>query len=370
MEREFWHGKKVLLTGHTGFKGGWLALWLQKLGAGVVGYALDPPDEQCLFAAADVGREMTDLRGDVRDLNAVRECLEQHQPEIVFHLAAQALVRESYALPVDTYATNVMGTVNVLEAIRHCRSVKAAIMVTTDKCYDNREWPWGYRENDPLGGHDPYSSSKGCAELVIAAYRRSYFASAANKVGIASVRAGNVIGGGDWAKHRLVPDIVKGLVEAGTFHIRNPSAVRPWQHVLEPLRGYLLLAERLCDEPNKWSQAWNFGPNPNDARPVSEVADLLIEMWGSGRWTTDADPHAVHEANSLQLDCSKARQLLAWTPQLNLKNALELTVNWYRTSTSTPEYMRAATLKQIDDYQALASLGPRTAAHPVPRAAA
>ncbi|MBI2480156.1 MAG: CDP-glucose 4,6-dehydratase, partial [Planctomycetia bacterium] len=355
MESQFWLGKKVLLTGHTGFKGAWLALWLQRLGADVVGYALDPPDDPNLFAVADVARGLTDLRGDVRDLTFVRECVEQHAPEVVFHLAAQALVRESYAMPVETYATNVMGTVNVLEAIRQSASVKAAVMVTTDKCYDNKEWPWGYRENDPLGGHDPYSSSKGCAELVIAAYRRSYFASADKSVGIASARAGNVIGGGDWARHRLVPDIVRGLTTKGEFIIRNPMAVRPWQHVLEPLRGYLLLAERLCDDPNKWSQAWNFGPHPNDAQPVSKVADLMVKMWGSGRWIDGADPHAVHEANSLQLDCSKARQLLDWTPRLDLRNALQLTIDWYRAFHDLSDNLRTVTLHQIDAYAASAN---------------
>ena len=349
MDALFWNGKKVLVTGHTGFKGSWLTLWLQHMGAEVVGYALDPPIKRNMFDVSHIAQGITDLRSDVRELKLLRHCLDQHAPDIVFHLAAQALVRESYISPVETYATNVMGTVNVLEAIRHCPSVKSAIMVTTDKCYENKEWPWGYRECDPMGGHDPYSSSKGCAELAVAAYRRSFFEMSEKTIGVASVRAGNVIGGGDWAKDRLVPDIIGGLIEHNEILIRNPSAVRPWQHVLEPLRGYMMLAKRLYENPKEWSQAWNFGPRQEDAQPVSAVADLILELWGSGHWINGAQHGAFHEANFLQLDCSKARHLLGWSPQFDLRAALQFTIEWYRAAAGG-EDMRAFSLQQIDNY--------------------
>ena len=355
MNAYFWQGKKVIVTGHTGFKGAWLSLWLQHLGAEVVGFSLDPPSDRNLFEVADVSRDMLDRRGDVRDLKCLIQCMEQHAPDVVFHLAAQALVRPSYTTPVETYATNVMGTVNVLESIRHCPSVKSAVFVTTDKCYENRESLRGYREEDPMGGHDPYSSSKGCAELVVSAYRRSFFESSSSAVNVATVRAGNVIGGGDWATDRLVPDMISGLVERNAFVIRNPAAIRPWQHVLEPLRGYLMLAERLHGESRKWSQAWNFGPSQEDAQPVSVVADLMVELWGDGHWTTDEKPGAVHEARLLQLDCSKARHELKWTPRFDLRDALQCTVEWYRAATEK-EDMRDFTLQQIVEYQVRANI--------------
>ena len=356
MNFDFWRGKRVLVTGHTGFKGSWLSLWLQTLGAQVVGFALDPPASKNLFTDANVAAGMTDTRGDIRDLKSVQHVVDQHKPEIVLHLAAQALVRDSYDCPVETYATNVMGTIHVLEAIRGCQETRAAVVVTTDKCYENKEWPWGYREDDPMGGHDPYSSSKGCAEIATSAYRRSFFQ---NNVGIATARAGNVIGGGDWAKDRLVPDMVRGLIDHGEFLIRNPAATRPWQHVLEPLGGYMLLAERLWDSPAKYSQGWNFGPLPDDAKPVAEIADLMIRAWGSGTWINGQKPGEVHEANLLQLDCSKARHQLDWTPKLGIVDALQLTTDWYRRS-SHGERAKGLSLEQINHYQSIISLSQST----------
>ncbi len=323
----FWRGKRVLVTGHTGFKGAWLSLWLGQLGAEVAGYALPPPSEPSLFQAAGLAERMSSITADVRDLAALRGAFQTVRPEIVLHLAAQALVRPSYDDPVATFDTNVMGTVNVLEAARHEPGVRAVVVVTSDKCYENREWAWGYRENEAMGGHDPYSSSKGCAELVTAAYRSSY---AKGALGIASARAGNVIGGGDWAKDRIIPDFVRAVAQGQALRVRNPGAVRPWQHVLEPLAGYLLLAERLYGEPQRFAEGWNFGPADTDARPVSWVVDRFARNWGQGvTWQADPGPHP-HEANFLKLDCSKARNLLAWRPRLTLDQALSWVTDWYR----------------------------------------
>jgi len=332
MNRPFWKDKKVLVTGHTGFKGSWISLWLQRMGTHVIGYSLPPPTKPSLFEIAGIEEGMTSIRGDIRDLDYLKSIMALHQPEIVIHMAAQSLVRYSYINPVETYATNVMGTVNLLEAARQIKSAKVIIIVTSDKCYENKEWVWGYKENDPVGGHDPYSSSKGCAELVTAAYRNSFFSwdHALHGVAVASVRAGNVIGGGDWAEDRLIPDIMKALMEDRPVLIRNPDAVRPWQHVLEPLRGYLLLTERLWTDGAGFSEAWNFGPKDEDARPVSWIAEKLVHQWAdSASWEPDKTLHP-HEARYLKLDFSKARNLLGWTPKLNLLTALQWTLEWYR----------------------------------------
>lgn len=333
MNPTFWRGKRVLLTGHTGFKGSWLALWLQSAGAEVIGYSLPAPTQPSLFEVANVADGMTSVIGDVRDLAALQTTMAEHQPEIVLHLAAQPLVRYSYQYPVETYATNVMGTVNFLEAVRHTPSVRVAVVITSDKCYENREWVWGYREDEPMGGHDPYSNSKGCAELVTAAYRSSYFAPetfASHRVALASVRAGNVIGGGDWALDRLIPDMIKAFQAGQPVLIRNPHAIRPWQHVLEPLSGYLLLAEKLWESGPDCAEGWNFGPQDEDARPVSWIVDRLTHLWGDGAtWQLDEGPHP-HEASYLKLDCSKAKMRLGWTPQLTLATTLEWIVEFYR----------------------------------------
>ena len=324
---DFWRGKRVLITGHTGFKGAWLSLWLGQLGADVAGYSLPPPSEPSLFQAAALAQRMRSITADVRDLAAVRSAFQTVRPEVVLHLAAQALVRPSYDDPVATFDTNVMGTVNVLEAARQQPETRSVVVVTSDKCYENREWPWGYRENEAMGGHDPYSSSKGCAELVTAAYRSSF---AKGPLGIASARAGNVIGGGDWAKDRIIPDFVRAVTQGQALRVRNPGAVRPWQHVLEPLAGYLLLAQRLYDEPKRFAEGWNFGPADTDARPVSWVVDRFAHNWGQGvTWQADPGTHP-HEANYLKLDCSKARNLLAWRPRLTLDQALAWVTDWYR----------------------------------------
>ena len=351
-EREFWAGKRVLLTGHTGFKGSWLALWLQQLGAQVTGYALAPPTVPSLFALARIGELIDSHLGDVRDGATLAEVVAAARPEIVLHLAAQPLVRESYRLPQETYATNVMGTVHLLEAVRRCDSVRAVVNVTTDKCYDNREWCWGYRENEPLGGFDPYSSSKACAELVSAAYRTSFFSAAGAQSGVAlaTARAGNVIGGGDWAGDRLVPDCLRALLADAPVRIRNPHAIRPWQHVLEPLSGYLLLARRLYEAGAEFAEAWNFGPAETDARPVAWIVERLCGLWGeSAGWQLDPGEHP-HEANYLKLDCSKARTRLGWSPAWNLGEALEAIVAWTRAYKDGAD-LRAFTLSQIETYQ-------------------
>jgi CDP-glucose 4,6-dehydratase len=351
---EFWRGKRVLLTGHTGFKGSWMALWLQSMGAEVTGYALAPPTQPSLFEAARVGAGMHSVIGDVRDLVALRAAMADAAPEIVFHMAAQPLVRLSYAEPVDTYATNVMGSVNILEAVRQVGGVKAVVNITTDKCYDNREWVWAYRESEPMGGYDPYSSSKGCAELVTAAYRSSFFNPADHArhgVAVASARAGNVIGGGDWAQDRLIPDILAAFEQGRAVSIRNPHAVRPWQHVLEPLRGYLTLAERLVKDGPACAEGWNFGPNEDDARPVGWIADTMATLWGADAvWHDEAEPGAPHEANYLKLDISKARARLGWQPALRLAPALQLIVDWSRQRQAGAN-LRDLTLAQIRTYQ-------------------
>ena len=329
--REFWQGRRVLVLGHTGFKGSWLSLWLHRLGARVAGLSLPPPTEPSLFALAGLHGVVPTTYGDIRDLSTVTDALRVWQPEIVFHLAAQALVRVSYRHPVETYATNVMGTVHVLEAVRATPSVRGVVVVTSDKCYENREWLWAYRETEPMGGHDPYSSSKGCAELVASAYRRSFFTVPGGRaVGVATARAGNVIGGGDWAEDRLLPDCMKALSAGRGIAIRNPHAIRPWQHVLEPLRGYLLLAERLDADAAAFGDAWNFGPAGDDARSVAWIVSRVVEQWGQGAtWSLSSDA-APHETNWLRVDASRARTMLGWTPRLTLAEALAWTVAWHR----------------------------------------
>jgi CDP-glucose 4,6-dehydratase len=353
MNPEFWRGKRVFLTGHTGFKGSWMSLWLQELGAEVTGLALEPPTKPSLFETAGVEAGMKSIIADVRDLPVLKQVMQAARPEVVFHMAAQPLVRHSYENPVETYATNVMGTVNLLEAVRHTPSVKAVVNITTDKCYENREWVWGYRESDPMGGADPYSSSKGCSELVSAAYRASYFganAHAPHAAVIASARAGNVVGGGDWAKDRLIPDVIAAFEASRPAPIRNPHAIRPWQHVLEPLRGYLMLAERMDRHGASFGEGWNFGPNDEDAKPVSWIVETMAELWGaSARWVADGGVHP-HEAGYLKLDISKARSRLDWRPALNLRRALELVVDWSQARLSGAD-MRRHTLAQIRSYQ-------------------
>jgi len=353
MNAEFWRGKRVLLTGHTGFKGSWLSLWLQSMGAQVVGYALAPPTEPSLFEVAGVGAGMTSVIGDIRDLEHLRAVFAEHKPEIVIHMAAQPLVRYSYAEPVETYSTNVMGTVNLLEAVRGTPGVKAVVNVTTDKCYENREWAWGYRENEAMGGYDPYSSSKGCAELVTAAYRNSFFNSATFNVkhstAIASARAGNVIGGGDWAEDRLIPNIMRAITQGRSVTIRNPHAIRPWQHVLEPLSGYLKLAQKLYEEGAAYAEGWNFGPNDEDAKPVQWIVEQLTQSWGEGAsWLLDGGEHP-HEAHYLKLDCSKAKGRLDWHPRWHLDEALKRIVDWQKQYLYGRD-MRAVTIEQIDLY--------------------
>jgi len=331
---EFFDGiyknKNVLVTGHTGFKGSWLSIWLNEMGANVIGYALDPYTEHDNFVVTNLSEKITDIRGEIRDYDKLLKTFEEEKPEIVFHLAAQPLVRLSYKEPRETYEVNVMGTVNVLEAARKSDSVNAVVIITSDKCYENNEWIWGYRENDPMGGYDPYSSSKGCAELVTSAYTRSFFDNEDSDLAVASARAGNVIGGGDWAEDRLITDCITYLKEDKVIEIRSPEAIRPWQHVLEPLRGYLLLASKLYQNPDKYKGAWNFGPNEASIVTVGELVDKLVNKWGSGDWIDTSNNDEPHEAKLLKLDISKARYHLNWEPKLNFNQTIELVVDWYQ----------------------------------------
>jgi len=352
MTPEFWRDKKVLITGHTGFKGSWLCLWLKNLGANVTGYALPAPTVPSLFKDAGVADGMYSVEADMRDLASLEKVIKDRQPEIVIHMAAQSLVRYSYDNPVETYATNVMGTVNLFEAVRRSGNVRVILNITSDKCYENKEWAWGYRENEPMGGHDPYSSSKGCAELVTEAYRKSYFEGIDSATVIASARAGNVIGGGDWATDRLIPDIIRAFLRETPVAIRNPGSIRPWQHVLEPLSGYLALVEHLWEGGQEFASGWNFGPSDSDARPVLWIVQEIISQWGAGAsYEQDHQPH-VHEANYLKLDSSKARNLLGWSPRLNLAKTLQWLVVWYQAH-QKGEDMFKLTLSQIKDYQDL-----------------
>jgi CDP-glucose 4,6-dehydratase len=351
MNTSFWHGRKVFLTGHTGFKGSWLSLWLQHMGAEVTGYALPAPTTPSMFELAGISRGMVSVLGDIREPAALQASLGASGAEVVFHLAAQPLVRQGYAKPVETYATNVLGTVHVLEAVRQIPSVLAVIIVTSDKCYENREWVWGYRENEPMGGFDPYSSSKACAELVTSAYRRSFFDVTGSRVSIASARAGNVIGGGDWADDRLIPDLLRALARGQALRVRNPNARRPWQHVLEPLSGYLTLAQRLVDEGPRYARAWNFGPCDDRANTntVQELVERLVDLWGHGaRWELDAAAHP-HEASQLRLDSTLAQQQLGWSPKWDLDKALTRVVDWHKAHIQGHD-MRQVSLEQIKDY--------------------
>ncbi len=360
----FWRGKRVFLTGHTGFKGSWLSLWLNSLGVKVYGYALAPATAPALFSVAGVNQDVVSKTGDVTNAEELKTAIDSTKPEIVFHLAAQSLVRPAYANPVSTYATNVMGTVHLLESIRHTSGVKVVVVITSDKCYENREWVWGYRENDPMGGYDPYSNSKGCAELVSAAYRSSFFPPerySEHSVALATARAGNVIGGGDWAKDRLIPDLMRAFSDGQVVEIRNPKAIRPWQHVLEPLHGYLLLAEALYQRGPEFAESWNFGPDEGDARPVQWIADRMTSHWGGAKWRLAAGDHP-HEAGLLRLDTSKARSRLGWRPKLELSEALSMTIDWYREVHKGAD-ARAWCLAQIADYQTRVAVVPGD--HPI-----
>jgi CDP-glucose 4,6-dehydratase len=352
VDKNFWKGKKVFVTGHTGFKGSWLSLWLQHLGAEVIGISLDPPTQSNIYEQANVAEGMLSLREDIRNGEAIKQLFQRHKPEIVFHLAAQPLVRYSYHNPVETYQTNVMGTLHILEGIRSIDTVRSAVMITTDKCYQNKEWVWGYRETDSLGGHDPYSSSKGAAELLISSYRDSYFPMEEykkHKTAIASARAGNVIGGGDWATDRLIPDIIRAFQNGKKVVIRNPASTRPWQHVLEPLSGYLKLAELLYKDGFQYADAWNFGPRDEDARPVQWIAKKMAKQWGGGAdWIVNSEK-IFHEANYLKLDCSKAYTKLKWKPKWNLDKALSNVIRWHKIEYKQGD-CRKICLEQIVEY--------------------
>ena len=344
----FWENKKVFLTGHSGFKGSWLSLWLQSMGANVKGYSLVPSTTPNIFTEANVSEEMESEVGDIRDLDKISKSMSAFNPDILIHMAAQPLVRLSYKDPVNTYTTNVIGTVNVLEAARKCVNLKAIVSITTDKCYENNEWEWGYRENEAMGGHDPYSSSKGCAELVTSAYRRSFFG-AEGTASIASARAGNVIGGGDWADDRLIPDILKAFERSEPVVIRNPLSTRPWQHVLEPLSGYLVLAQELYLKGDAYAEAWNFGPKDEDCKPVNWILDKMVAKWGAGAsWELDKENNP-HEAGFLKLDCSKAASRLKWQPKWNLEETVNLIIDWHQLYLNKQD-VKVQCLKEIKKY--------------------
>ncbi len=350
--REFYKDKKVLITGHTGFKGSWLSLMLYTLGAKVYGYALEPPTKPSLFEDARIGELIHSYIGDIRDLSLLKKVFDEVQPEIIIHMAAQPLVRDSYKIPVETYDINVMGTVKLLEVCRNSKSVKAIVNVTTDKCYENKEWHWAYRENEPMGGYDPYSNSKGCSELVTASYRQSFFNItdySKHGIALASARAGNVIGGGDWASDRLIPDFIKSIIKGETLEIRSPYAIRPWQHVIEPLTGYLTLAKYLYTKGPQYAEGWNFGPEDQDARNVEWITKTLCNQWGrNAKFTIDKNPQP-HEANFLKLDCSKAKAELNWTPKWSINQALISIVDWTK-SYINGEDVRTVSLEQISEY--------------------
>ena len=354
MNKSFWDGKKVLITGNTGFKGSWLSLWLLSLGADVQGYALQPMDKPNLFSTFNLDRDMKTVYADIRDFESLNNCFMSFDPEIVIHMAAQPLVRYSYDNPLETYSTNVMGTANLIECLRLGSRERVLLNVTTDKCYENKEWLWGYREDEPMGGYDPYSSSKGCSELVTSAYRRSYFNPdnhGEHGVAIASARAGNVIGGGDWSKDRLIPDFIRAISDGTAVNIRNPNAIRPWQFVLAPLSGYMSLVERMFSDRKKFSQAWNFGPEESDAKTVGWIIKKIVEIWGDGASynisESDVNPH---EANYLKLDCSKAKSMLGWEPSIDLTKSLENICTWHK-ALNNKEDIISLSLAQIKDYE-------------------
>jgi CDP-glucose 4,6-dehydratase len=350
-----WNQRRVFVTGHTGFKGGWLSLWLARMGARVRGYALDPPTTPCLFEAVRLNELVEDVRADVADKNSLCQSLREFSPEVVFHLAAQPLVRRSYADPIGTYTTNVMGTAHLLEAVRTVRSVRAVVVVTTDKCYENREWIWGYREQDPLGGYDPYSSSKACAEILTASYRNSFFSAenfVRHRVALATARAGNVIGGGDWSEDRLIPDLIRGFLAGTPVLIRYPEAVRPWQHVVEPLAGYLGIAEHLLEGNIQFADAWNFGPSDESTWTVRRIASAMASMWGNPASWVEDKAEKVHESVCLKLESSKARWKLGWAGRLPMDAALRWTVQWFQLWRQGAD-MLEETLRQIEEYEAL-----------------
>jgi CDP-glucose 4,6-dehydratase len=355
LDRSFWKGRRVFLTGHTGFKGSWLSLWLNTLGADVTGYALEPPTQPSLYDQAEVSTVVKSICADIRDFHGFKSAIAESRPDVVIHMAAQSVVRRGYEDPIETYSSNVMGTVNLLEALRQLGRPCVVVNVTSDKCYENKEWAWGYRESDPLGGHDPYSNSKACAELVTSAFCDSYFRSDDPdrfKIAVASARAGNVIGGGDWTRDQLIPDLMRSFLGGKPCLIRSPSAVRPWQFVLEPLRGYLMLAECLAGDSARFGSAWNFGPAEADAKPVAWIADKLVRSWGnSASWRNDAAMHP-REAYYLKLDVSKAKSELGWQPLLPLNNALDWIVEWYR-AFQTGDDLRRLTRMQIERYESL-----------------
>lgn len=344
-------GKTILVTGHTGFKGSWLSIWLKEMGAEVIGYSLDPYTEKDNFVLSNLSEKIIDIRGDIRDRKKLNEVFQKYEPEIVFHLAAQPLVRLSYDIPVETYEINVMGTINIMEEIRKCSKTKVGILITTDKCYENKEQIWGYRENEPMGGYDPYSSSKGACEIAINSWRNSFFNPkdyASHKKSIASVRAGNVIGGGDWAKDRILPDCIRALEGNGVIDIRMPKSIRPWEHVLEPLSGYLLLGQKMLENPTKYCEGWNFGPNLDAIVPVWEVATKVIEYYGKGKLKDISNPNALHEAKLLLLDITKARFELGWEPTLTIYDSINLTTKWYKNYKEENVYELC--VKQIEEF--------------------
>ena len=346
LNSEFWKGKKVFLTGHTGFKGSWLSIWLNSMGAVVKGYALKPANNLNLFSIAGVENLVASDINDIRDYSALCLSILEFSPDIVFHMAAQPLVRASYENPLETYEVNVMGTANLLEAVRHCSTIQAVVNITTDKCYENNEWVWGYKETDPMGGRDPYSSSKGCSELVTASFRDSFLRGV--NVGVATARAGNVIGGGDWAEDRLIPDILRAFEASESVIIRNPNATRPWQHVLEPLSGYLILAEQLFKNPDEVSEGWNFGPYDQDVRPVDWILDQMTHLWPGASWKLDLDDNP-HEAKLLKLDISKASSILGWTPTWDLDVTLGKIVRWHKHWVEGAD-MRAECVNEINEF--------------------
>ena len=351
LNQEIWKDRKVLVTGHTGFKGSWLSIWLKLLGADVIGYALEPYTERDNFVLSKLENKITHIIGDVRDYQTLCDVFRRYEPDFVFHLAAQPIVRESYINPKETFDVNIGGTVNLLECCRLTESVKVIVNITTDKCYENKEWIWGYRENDRLGGYDPYSSSKTGSEIVTAAYRQSFFHPekvSEHSKGLASARAGNVIGGGDWQTDRLIPDCIGLLEKHEPVIIRNPSAVRPWQHVLEPIYGYLLLAERMLENPGQFCEAWNFGPEEGCIKTVDELTDLVVENWGEGSWEDRSDKNAPHETNILKLDISKARTRMGWNPVLSIEQAVTATVDWYKSYKEKNMYQFC--IRQIESY--------------------
>ena len=352
MNESFWKNKKILITGHTGFKGSWLTIWLKKLGADITGFSKSVPTNPSLFETANIEKDIKSVVGDIQNYELLKETISKCEPEIIFHMAAQSLVIKSYSNPIETFSTNVMGTVNLLYAVKETKKAKIVINITSDKCYENNESLEGYSEEDPMGGHDPYSSSKGCAELITKSFRKSFFSSDhENNIGLASVRAGNVIGGGDWAENRLIPDIIRAIKNKENVKIRNPNALRPWQHVLDPLNGYISLAEKLWDDQKKHSEGWNFGPEKNEVKPVSWIIEEFNELWKNKiNWVVGNNE--LHEANNLILNCQKAKSRLGWNSKMNTETALKLTIEWYR-KYFDGENMREVTEEQITKFQKL-----------------